>query len=149
MFTQYVCEGVRYGRAGKDTITVRPTGAIGLGKLLVDEHGLQDRTDVLLFYDEEKDLIAVKFLQEPQHGSVPVREVNSCRSISHGGFAKHHEIEPGEYHLLEETGNGLFVFARNGTQLQHDSRRMIVEVPCHTADDDLNEALDLINGRLL
>lgn len=149
MFTQYVCEGGRLGRAGKNTLTVRPSGVIGLGRLLVDELGLQDRTDVLLFYDGDKDLIAMKFLQEPQHGSLPVREVNLHRSINHNGFAKHYEIEPGEYHLLEHTGNDLFVFARNGAHLRQGFRRMIVEVPSHTADEDLREALTLIEGRLL
>ncbi len=106
MLTQYVCDHARHGRAGKDTITVRPTGAIGLGKRSVDDHSLQSRTDALLFYDADKDLIAVKFLDEPQHGSVPVRQHNSLRSITHGGFAKHYEAEQHRHQRRPRSGLG-------------------------------------------
>jgi hypothetical protein len=149
MLTQYVHQQSHRGRAGKNTITVRPTGVIGLGKALLDEHSLQGRTDALLFYDAEKDLIAMKFLDEPQHGSVPLRQHNLHRSIGQAGFAKHNAIEPGEYHLLETTGNGLFVFARSEAHLQDDVRRIVVEVPCNVADDDVSAALALIAGKCM
>ena len=77
MLMPYLNSNTRRGRVAKDTITVRPTGIIGLGKLLIDTHELGRRTDVLLFYDAEKDIIAIKFLDGPEHGSVPIRHQNS------------------------------------------------------------------------
>lgn len=147
MFVPYVNNNLRRGRSGKDTITVRPNGTIGLGKLLVDVHKLQRRTDALLFYDAEDDLIAIKFLDGPQHGSVPIRQQKSAWVISHNGFVKRYKLEPGDYRLVE-TRNDLFVFARNEDEYDQDECcHMVIEVPRNIRREDLHEALGLVGGR--
>ena len=147
MLVPYVNNSLRRGRSGKDTITVRPNGVIGLGKLLIDIHKLRERTDALLFYDAEDDLIAIKFLDGPQHGSVPIRQQKTAWVISHNGFAKRYDLEPGDYRLVD-TSNNLFVFARNENKYTDDEfRRMVVEIPSDIQDVDLCEALGLVGGR--
>jgi len=150
MFEQYVYDGRGNRRSGREALSVRPTGVIGIGQRLVHEHDLGTATDAILFYDEQTDQIAVKFLQEPQYGSVPIRSNGNPphRSITHGGFAKRHELEAAEYRLVEKNEGGLFIFGQNEAEnVLAGTRYAIVEIPGQLTDAELEAALELVGGK--
>lgn len=137
MFEQYVAEHLGTGRAGKNTLSVRSSGSIGIGKRLVEEHELQKFAHALLFYDKSSGGIGVKFLEEPQYGSTHIVLEGKGYAIHHIGFVQRYELAKGDYLLLRKEANGLFVFGRE-PEPSITVRYVLVEVPVQTSDADLS-----------
>jgi hypothetical protein len=148
---QYFHDQLGHGRQGKSTLTVRANGGINIGKVLVKQHGLDQARYALLSYDEELDLIAMKFLSEPEFGSVPISQANGCHQITQKGFAQEFGIEPGEYTFQRKQGNELFLFTR---QTEEPEARMtqlwlVVEFPAEQKQEEICEALELVGGKIV
>lgn len=112
------------GKGFAPKASIRKPGQIGLNQGAVERFKFKDGEYVLLGYDKDEKVVAIRRLGEPQKGVKKVRVKGNSGSISAKSFFDYFEIpydEPHSYELKNDAENEeLLVFYLAASQKQTD-----------------------------